>query len=73
MGELMGAKDQMWQGTLSHEEGKTNTGTIIVRFEALNESNLVAEFSACVLNANNRTTGCFGICCTDIFAYHVEV
>lgn len=61
----------MWQGTLAHKE-KTDTGTIIVRSETLNESNLVADFSLNFDNVNNTKSSCLGMCSTP-FDYTVEI
>ena len=51
MGQLMGAKKQMWTANLSYQGNSTNRGQIIVRTQALETSNEVAKFSLRVQNA----------------------
>ena len=52
MGQLMGARAQTFKGNLSHQ-GKANCGEIIVRTEAIQESNECMSYRVRVQRANN--------------------
>ena len=60
MGALMGAKAQTFSAPLTHK-GNSSRGTIIVRAEAVQESNANAEFSFRWQNLNNFSAGFIGI------------
>ena len=73
MGELVGAKNQVWEAKLSKKaKGKKNSGTIIVRSEILNVSNMVTDFSTRLENVNNKTSDCLGMCGSP-FVYTLEI
>ena len=60
MGAVMGAKAQTFSAPLTHK-GSANRGTIVVRAEAVQESNAHAEFSFRWQNLNNFSSGFIGI------------
>ena len=51
MGQLMGAKKQVWTANLLYQGNSTNRGEIIVRTQAMVTYNEVAKFSLRVQNA----------------------
>lgn len=61
MGQLMGARAQTWTGNLSHK-GQANRGQVIVRTEAVKESNEWASFEVRADDVNNVGGGCLGMC-----------
>lgn len=60
MAALMGAKAQTFSAPLVYK-GNANRGTVIVRAEAVQESNANAEFSFTWQNLNNFSSGFIGI------------
>ena len=71
MGKLMGAKKQMHTANLEYQ-GNTNRGQIIVRCQAIEQTNEVAKWRLRLTNARNTTGGCMGMCGGDGF-YTVEI
>ena len=61
MGALMGAAKQTWTKDLM-QGGQGNRGQIIVRTQAVQQSNECAKFNVRVTNANNVAGGCMGMC-----------
>ena len=61
MGNLMGARAQMWTGELTYH-GQGKRGQIIVRTEAIQASNEVLKIRTRVYNPNNVGGGCMGMC-----------
>ena len=61
MGTLMGSRAQVWTGNLVYHN-QANRGQIIVRAEAIQASNMVAEFSMRMQGVNNLSGGCMGMC-----------
>lgn len=61
MGALMGAKAQTYSAALSYQGNTKNRGTIIVRAQAVQSSNINAEFSFKWQNLNNLSSGFIGI------------
>ena len=61
MGALMGAKAQTYSAPLSYKGNTKNRGTIIIRAEAVQESNANAEFALRWENLNNMSSGLCGI------------
>lgn len=61
MGSLMGAKKQTFTADLSHQ-GKQNRGQLIVRTQAIEQSNLVACMQLTWQNVHNVAGGCLGMC-----------
>ena len=61
MGALMGAKAQTFSSPLTHGGSSKNRGTIIIRAEAVQESNSNAEFAFRWQNLNNFSSGFIGI------------
>ena len=58
----MGAKAQTLTADL-HLEGKSSSrGLIIIRAEAIKESNVTAHFQMRWTNLNNKRAGCMGMC-----------
>lgn len=72
MGSLMGARAQMFTGTLTDKHGNGNRGQIIVRTEAIQESNEAIAFSLSMREVNNMGGGCMGMC-DEQFPWQVEV
>ena len=70
MGALMGAKAQTFFGELTHN-GKKG-GQLVVRGEALQESNQVVTFDLNLGNINNNLSSCMGIC-SETVNYKVEI
>ena len=71
MGNIMGARAQMWQGNLSYF-GADDRGQIIVRTEAIKDSNEAIKMQMRVQNPNNEGGGCLGLC-KDKYAYRFEI
>ena len=62
LGSIMGAKAQKLTADL-HLEGKgSSRGLIIIRAEAIKESNVTAHFQMRWTNLNNKRAGCMGMC-----------
>ena len=61
MGNLMGARAQMWTGELTYH-GQGKRGQIIVRTEAIQASNEVLKIRTRVYHPNNVGGGCMGMC-----------
>ena len=61
MGKLMGAPKQTWTANLQIN-GQGNRGQIIVRTQAVQQSNEVAKFSIRLTNVHNISGGCMGMC-----------
>ena len=61
MGQIMGARAQMYQANLTHH-GNANRGQIIVRSEAVQQSNEAVKIALQIQNANNVAGGCMGMC-----------
>ena len=62
MGNIMGAKAQMLTQPLEGKNGKKDAGQIVVRAEAVQESNECATFHLQWRNVNNMQAGCMGMC-----------
>ena len=60
MGSLMGAKAQTYSADL-HKGGQGGRGTIIIRAEAVQSSNVNATFNVSWQNVNNLSKGFIGI------------
>ena len=61
MGAIMGARSQVLTENLSHK-GNSNRGQIIIRSEAVRQSNEWVKMRLTVQNANNMEGGCMGMC-----------
>ena len=61
MGAVMGAKAQMFQGTLTKSGASGSQGQLIVRAEAVQSSNVSARFKFRWQNLNNLSAGFIGI------------
>ena len=61
MGAVMGAKAQMFQGTLTKSGASGSQGQLIVRAEAVQASNVSARFKFRWQNLNNLSAGFIGI------------
>ena len=61
VGALMGAKAQTWSGSLEWQ-GNKKRGTIIVRSEAVAQTNKSARFQVSWQNLNTKQGGCLGMC-----------
>ena len=62
MGALMGARKQMYMDRLSKNGSEKKNGIIIIRSEAVDESNSVAQYQFKWSNVNNKTAGFLGMC-----------
>ena len=62
LGALMGARNQLFMDRLSRNGSEKKNGVLIVRVEAVAESNMAAKFQLKWTNVNNTTRGCFGMC-----------
>ena len=62
MGKLMGAKQQTWTANLAYRGDSTKRGQIIVRTQAVQQSNEVAKWTLRWQNLNNLSGGCIGMC-----------
>ena len=62
LGEIMGAKTQTLKADLTLDGKLKSRGTIIIRAEAVKESNVTAHFQMKWSNLNNKKKGCFGMC-----------
>jgi len=71
MGKIMGAKAQMFTGDLVHN-GAGNRGQIIVRSEAIAQSNEAIRMDIRLQNVNNVTPGCMGMC-NEVVNYCLEI
>lgn len=71
MGDLMGARSQVYQANLSHK-GNANCGQIVVRTEAVAQSNTAVKFGLRVQSVNNVGGGCMGMC-AEPFPYYVQI
>ena len=61
MGSLMGAPRQTWTADLKHN-GKAKRGQIIVRTQAIEETNMVAKWNLRWTQVQNVGGGCLGMC-----------
>jgi hypothetical protein len=61
MGNLMGASRQTFTGNLTHS-GASNRGSLIVRTQAIEQSNFVAKWNLRWQNIGNMVGGCMGMC-----------
>lgn len=71
MGKLMGAKRQIWTENLTFE-GRANRGQIIVRTQAIIQSNEVVKWRLKWQNVRNVEGGCLGMCGSTCF-YNCEI
>ena len=71
MGKLMGAKKQIFTGDLTHQ-GQGRRGQIIIRAQAVQQTNEVIKMGMNWRNINNRVNACMGMCPTDL-EYHLEI
>jgi len=71
MGKIMGARAQMFTADLVHN-GASNRGQIIVRSEAIAQSNEAIRMDIRLQNVNNVTRGCMGMC-DEQHSYYLEV
>ena len=63
VGALMGAKNQVFMDRLQSQDGEVKRiGVLIVRVEAVTESNQAAKFKFKWSHVNNLIPGCFGMC-----------
>ena len=62
MGTLMGAPRQTWTGNLTKQGSNVNRGQIIIRSQAIEQSNLVAKWFLRLQNVVNMGGGCMGMC-----------
>ena len=62
MGNIMGAKAQVLTKDLSYQGSSGKRGQIIIRAEAIRESNELAVFKMQWANLNNVRSGCLGMC-----------
>ena len=58
----MGARSQLFMDRLSRNGSEKKNGILIVRVEAVAESNIAAKFQLKWSNVNNVTKGCLGMC-----------
>ena len=72
MGSLMGAARQTWTGNLTLNGSNANRGQLIVRTQAIQQSNLVAKWNLRWQNVQNTGGGCMGMCSERIF-YRAQI
>ena len=64
MGNVMGSKNQSQIGELKYDKSNSKRGQIVVRGEAVNESNHTVVFQIAANGIQNKTGGCLGMCGT---------
>jgi len=71
MGKIMGARAQMFTADLTHN-GSGNRGQIIIRSQAIQQSNEAVKMEIRLQNVNNVTGGCAGMC-SEPQNYHLQI
>ena len=71
MGKLMGAKKQIFTGDLTHQ-GQGRRGQIIIRAQAVQQTNEVIKMGMNWRNINNGVPACMGMCPSPA-DYHLEI
>ena len=61
MGKLMGAPKQTFNANLTYQN-KANRGQLIVRTQAIQQTNMVAKWALRLQNLSNMGGGCLGMC-----------
>ena len=62
MGTIMGAKQQTFNGNLMIPSDKKSRGLLIIRAEAIQNSNTAVKFQLACTELANITGGCLGMC-----------
>jgi len=70
IGKIMGSKAQTFQAEIMNDNKKS--GQLIVRAEAIQESNLALAYSVRWTNVNNTIAGCMGLC-NETVRYCMEI
>ena len=62
VGNIMGARQSTLTADLKYDKSKGKRGQIIIRAEAVNETNHTVVFQLAADGINNKVGGCLGMC-----------